>query len=71
MSELKLRKLMEHTQRLKEQLDLPRIRVSEASQTLIQYVTTTKDYLLPSVWGPVDKKEDPFQTTGGSCCTVL
>ncbi|EGF83393.1 hypothetical protein BATDEDRAFT_85889 [Batrachochytrium dendrobatidis JAM81] len=71
MSELKLRKLMEHTQRLKEQLDLPRIKVSEASQTLIQYVTTTKDHLLPSVWGLVDKKEDPFQTGGGSCCIVL
>ncbi|KAI8930175.1 G-protein gamma-like domain-containing protein [Entophlyctis helioformis] len=71
MSELKLRKLMEHTQRLKEQLDLPRIKVSEASQTLIRYVTSTKDFLLPSVWGPVDKKEDPFQTSGGACCTVL
>jgi hypothetical protein len=31
MSELKLRKLMEHTSRLKEQLDMPRIKVSEAS----------------------------------------
>ncbi|KAL2913719.1 Guanine nucleotide-binding protein subunit gamma [Polyrhizophydium stewartii] len=71
MSELKLRKLMEHTQRLKEQLDLPRIKVSEASQTLIQYVTTTKDSLLPSVWGPVDKKDDPFQTGAGGCCVVL
>eukprot|EP00842_Homolaphlyctis_polyrhiza_P000621 jgi/Hompol1/155/HPOL_003887-RA len=70
MSELKLRKLMEHTQRLKEQLDLPRIKVSEASQTLIKYVTTTKDYLIPSVWGAVDKKEDPFQAGGGGCCTV-
>lgn len=33
MSELKLRKLMEHTQRLREQLELPRIKVSEASHT--------------------------------------
>ena len=33
MSELKLRKLMEHTQRLREQLELPRIKVSEASAT--------------------------------------
>lgn len=33
MSELKLRKLMEHTTRLREQLELPRIKVSEASAT--------------------------------------
>lgn len=32
MSELKLRRLTEHNQRLKEDLDRPRIRVSEASQ---------------------------------------
>ncbi|KAI8915853.1 G-protein gamma-like domain-containing protein [Gorgonomyces haynaldii] len=70
MSELKLRKLMEHTQRLKEQLDLPRIKVSEAGATLISYVNSTKDPLVPSVWGPVDKKDDPFQATGGGCCTI-
>lgn len=35
MSELKLRKLMEHMARLKEQLDMPRIRVSEASEWYI------------------------------------
>lgn len=32
MSELKLRRLTEHNQRLKEDLERPRIRVSEASQ---------------------------------------
>ncbi|KAI8895816.1 G-protein gamma-like domain-containing protein [Globomyces pollinis-pini] len=71
MSELKLRKLMEHTQRLREQLELPRIKVSEAGLTLIAYVKATKDSLLPSVWGPVDKKDDPFQTQGGGCCSVI
>ena len=82
MSDLKLRKLIEHTARLKEQLDMPRIKVSEASETyasfiflsffyrLIKYVTSTKDPLLPTVWGPVDKKDDPFVSTGGGCCVV-
>lgn len=35
MSELKLRRLTEHNQRLKEDLERPRIRVSEASQRYV------------------------------------
>ncbi|TPX42998.1 hypothetical protein SeMB42_g04904 [Synchytrium endobioticum] len=60
MSEIKLKKLLELNQRLKETLDLPRIPVSEASTSLIKYITSTKDFLLPSVWGSVDKKDDPY-----------
>ncbi|KZT26568.1 G-protein gamma subunit [Neolentinus lepideus HHB14362 ss-1] len=71
MSELKLRRLMEHNQRLREDLARPRIRVSEASASLIRYCKTTKDHLVPSVWGPVGKHEDPYapQKRGG-CCVV-
>lgn len=71
MSELKLRKLQEHAARLKEQLDLPRIKVSEAGAALIKHVAATKDPLVPSVWGPIEKKDDPFQTTSGGCCSVV
>lgn len=46
MSELKLRRLMEHNQRLREDLARPRIRVSEASASLIRYCKTTKDHLV-------------------------
>jgi guanine nucleotide-binding protein subunit gamma len=71
MSELKLKKLLEVNNRLKEQLDMPRLAVSEASQALIKYVKTTKDYLVPSVWGNIDKKEDPFAKNEGPCaCTI-
>ncbi|KAK7020422.1 G-protein gamma subunit [Favolaschia claudopus] len=51
MSELKLRRLTEHNQRLREDLARPRVRVSEASASLIRYCKTTKDHLVPSVWG--------------------
>ncbi|KAH9956621.1 G-protein gamma subunit [Russula dissimulans] len=71
MSELKLRRLLEHNQRLREDLGRPRIRVSEASASLIRYCKTTTDHLVPSVWGPVGKNEDPYAPqTGSGCCSV-
>ncbi|CED84667.1 g-protein gamma subunit [Phaffia rhodozyma] len=60
VSELKLRRLTEHNQRLRENLNRPRAKVSEASANLIRFCKTTKDPLVPSVWGPVDKKDDPY-----------
>ncbi|KAJ2254244.1 Guanine nucleotide-binding protein subunit gamma [Coemansia sp. RSA 455] len=71
MSEHKLRKIIEHNNRLKEQLELPRIPVSQASEALISYTQSTKDYLLPSIWGP--PPHDPFasQAGGGCGCSVI
>ncbi|GAA5985861.1 hypothetical protein JCM10908_006309 [Rhodotorula pacifica] len=71
MSDLKLRRLTEHNQRLRDDYELKRIRVSEASSDLIRYCKTTRDYLVPSVWGPIQKGEDPYapQASGG-CCSV-
>ncbi|KAI0636440.1 hypothetical protein C8Q77DRAFT_501900 [Trametes polyzona] len=46
MSELKLRRLTEHNQRLREDLARPRIRVSEASRSLINYCKSTPDHLV-------------------------
>ncbi|KAH9022146.1 G-protein gamma subunit [Lactarius hengduanensis] len=62
MSELKLRRLIEHNQRLREDL---------ASASIIRYCKTTTDHLVPSVWGPVSKTEDPYAPqTGGGCCNL-
>ncbi|KAL4067716.1 G-protein gamma-like domain-containing protein [Scleroderma yunnanense] len=72
MSELKLRRLTEHNQRLREDLARPRMRVSEASASLIHYCKTTKDHLVPSVWGPVSKGEDPYAPPQTGCnCVVM
>ncbi|ORY03595.1 hypothetical protein K493DRAFT_206761 [Basidiobolus meristosporus CBS 931.73] len=70
MSEQKLRKMMEYNQRLKEQLELPREPVSQASRMLIKYVSTTRDYLLPSVWG-TPGANDPFANKGGGGCECV
>ncbi|KAI9473393.1 MAG: G-protein gamma-like domain-containing protein [Benjaminiella poitrasii] len=77
ISEAKLKRILEYNERLKEQLELPRIPVSEASSSLVEYCTVTKDPLLPSIWGPVKKEEDPFtpamKGNGGTsgCCIMM
>ncbi|KAJ1989458.1 Guanine nucleotide-binding protein subunit gamma [Dimargaris cristalligena] len=71
MSENRLRKLQEQNRRLREQLELPRIATSEASRSLITYVTQTRDTLVPSVWGPPTEDRWSPKRSGMSCCTVL
>ncbi|CDS04899.1 hypothetical protein LRAMOSA07429 [Lichtheimia ramosa] len=72
LSEAKLNRLLEYNQRLRELLDIPRITVSEASTRLIDYCQDTRDPMLPSVWGPIDKKDDPFApNSSGGCCSVM
>ena len=38
--------------------------------SLINYCKSTRDYLVPSVWGPVSKGEDPYAPAGGGCNCV-
>lgn len=72
MADLKLRRLNELNLRLKEDLDRPRVKVAEASMSLINYCNSTRDYMVPSVWGQIDKKEDPYMPQQESgCCSVM
>ncbi|KAG0338745.1 hypothetical protein BG000_003467 [Podila horticola] len=68
VSDQKLKRFLEHNQRLKEQLEMRRISVSEASQSLIQYVSNTRDALIPIIWGTIGS--DPFSKQTTSCCTI-
>ncbi|KAI9829248.1 MAG: Guanine nucleotide-binding protein subunit gamma [Sarea resinae] len=72
MADLKLRRLTELNLRLREDLERPRVKVSDAAMSLIAYTNQTKDFMVPSIWGSVDKREDPYapQQSGG-CCTVM
>ncbi|KAL5327032.1 hypothetical protein ACEPPN_004722 [Leptodophora sp. 'Broadleaf-Isolate-01'] len=60
MADLKLRRLTELNTRLREDLERERIPVSQASKSIISYTNSTKDFMVPSVWGTVDKKDDPY-----------
>ncbi|KAJ3130261.1 hypothetical protein HK098_004308 [Nowakowskiella sp. JEL0407] len=73
-AEAKLKKLQENNSRLREQLDIRRVPISESAHSLIRYVMSNRDPLLPSVWGPVDKRDNPYQELHkGPCdsCMVL
>ncbi|KIW08914.1 uncharacterized protein PV09_00833 [Verruconis gallopava] len=73
MAELKLRRLQELNMRLKEDLERRRIPVSEAANDLIGFTEKEpKDWMVPSKWGTVDRKEDPYapQQSNG-CCVVM
>ncbi|KAJ5054752.1 uncharacterized protein L3040_001016 [Drepanopeziza brunnea f. sp. 'multigermtubi'] len=72
MADLKLRRLTELNTRLREDLERERIPVSQASKSIISYTNSTKDFMVPSAWGSVDKKDDPYapQQSGG-CCIVM
>ncbi|KAM7189285.1 GGL domain containing protein [Rhypophila sp. PSN 637] len=72
MADLKLRRLTELNNRLREDLERERIPVSVAARSIINYCNTTKDYMVPSVHGTLPKGEDPYAPpqTGG-CCVVM
>nr|XP_031858447.1 uncharacterized protein CI109_006092 [Kwoniella shandongensis]KAA5525519.1 hypothetical protein CI109_006092 [Kwoniella shandongensis] len=72
MHELKMRRLLEHNQRLREELARPRVMVSAASMNIINYCRSTKDPLIPSVWGSPQKGQDPYAPAdGGNCCSLM
>ncbi|KAK2604426.1 hypothetical protein N8I77_007357 [Diaporthe amygdali] len=72
MADLKLRRLTELNNRLREDLERERIPVSQASKSIIAYCNSTRDYMVVNVWGVVPKGEDPYapQQSGG-CCLVM
>ncbi|KAG4302802.1 hypothetical protein PCK1_000962 [Pneumocystis canis] len=72
MSELKLYRMNELNGRLKEDLERHRIPVSEACQSLIIFTTSTKDAMLPSIWGQGDRRNDPFSPKrAATCCNLM
>ncbi|KAF3195590.1 hypothetical protein TWF106_005403 [Orbilia oligospora] len=59
MQELKLRRLTELNARLREDLERPRVKVSEACSSMINYTKTTKDFMVPATWGQVSLSLSP------------
>jgi hypothetical protein len=71
-AERKYQKLCRLTNRLRDQLRLQTIPVSKAACSLVNYTISVKDPLLPSVWGPIEKRDNPYAATNSSCtCNIL
>ena len=49
--------------------------MSDILYSLISYCNNTRDYMVPSVWGQIDKKDDPYNPQsaqgGDGCCVVM
>ncbi|KAH3685290.1 hypothetical protein WICPIJ_003764 [Wickerhamomyces pijperi] len=58
---LKLKRINELNTNLKDLLNKDRIYASNASYLTINYVTNTKDYTIPEVWGSLNPGENPFR----------
>ncbi|KAI8089194.1 G-protein gamma subunit [Halteromyces radiatus] len=71
ISESKLNHILEYNKKLAEQLEMPCISVSEASESMIRYCNSTKDPFLPSIWGKLDSEDDPFAPVSKGCCNII
>ncbi|KAJ3381367.1 hypothetical protein HDU92_005356 [Lobulomyces angularis] len=70
MSELKLQKLLQLNERLKQEEELPRIKVSETSKVLSTFVTSTPDPLTQPT--RPEFGDNPFiKKQGGKGCVVV
>lgn len=74
---LKLKRINELNDKLRDELQRERITVSNACLQLIAYTTSTRDYALPTLWGypPADTNHfRDFQTQhadDATCCTIM
>ncbi|KAJ1989459.1 hypothetical protein H4R33_002064 [Dimargaris cristalligena] len=69
VAEVRYQKLVRQNDAHIEQLNLPRIAVSEASRSIIEFTTQTSDPMIPSIWG--QRTTDPFSTPNSSCCSIV
>jgi len=70
-AEKKYQKLCRLTNRLRDQLRLQTIPVSKAACSLVNYTISVKDPLLPSVWGPIEKRDNPYAATNSKCSCII
>ncbi|CCK69900.1 Ste18p KNAG_0D01480 [Huiozyma naganishii CBS 8797] len=81
---LKLKRLNELNNNLRNELSRERITASNACLTIINYCNNTRDYTLPEVWGYPQPGENHFRYNGGNrprqvvaqqsqdtCCTIV
>ncbi|KJE98106.1 hypothetical protein CAOG_08125 [Capsaspora owczarzaki ATCC 30864] len=71
MVDQKTERMKKTVDALSAELKFNRIKVSEAAKLLKDYCKDTKDPLIPSIWGRLDDKENPYAKDKGKGCLVL
>lgn len=76
MKMMKLERLKRYNQRLKESLQIDRIKASNSSLIIIDYTERTKDMLLPAIWGQpeTNRFNAPKKTRtkqASQCCVIM
>ncbi|KAF3988441.1 hypothetical protein FT663_03293 [Candidozyma haemuli var. vulneris] len=77
---LRLRRIEQLNERLKQQLKKERIPASKAAALIVEHTEETKDPLVPYLWSE-SADQNKFrshqnmksgrQSSGGSCCTIV
>jgi guanine nucleotide-binding protein subunit gamma len=70
--QLRLKTLERQVASLQDELDRPRLNTSEACDSLIKYMMSTRDTMVPSVWGKAPAEEREFMGPQSSvgCCSI-
>lgn len=83
IQELKLRRIEELNNKLRNELARERMTASNACLSIIDYTSTHKDYAVPEVWGYPMVDENPYNNTmrknnfarsheeTSACCTIM
>ncbi|KAG7691886.1 hypothetical protein KL933_002315 [Ogataea haglerorum] len=76
MKTMKLERLNQYNNRLKQELARERINASNSSLMIIKYTETTRDGLIPELWGPSESRYSEKQQVRAAkqesrCCTIV
>ena len=63
-------KLQAANTQLKSELNLERVPVSQSSNAILDFCSRTRDPMVPSVWGRLEDKDNPYAVKK-SGCTIL
>eukprot|EP00043_Microstomoeca_roanoka_P006296 m.61737 g.61737 ORF g.61737 m.61737 type:complete len:75 (+) comp13355_c1_seq1:220-444(+) len=62
--------LQKTNEQLKAELSIERMKVSEACKSITNYCKTTKDPMIPSIWGRMDDKDNHYKDKRSMCALL-
>ena len=59
--------LKKANEQLQAELNIDRMKVSEACKSVVNYCMSTKDPMIPSLWGRLDDKDNHYKDRRSLC----